>query len=257
MKIRIVIYFIQFLSSVNLLFAQDIQVVAHRGGVHWGPENTLATIGIAIDKGVDYIEMDVRQTKDGVFVLMHDQSVSRTTNGSGNVSELSWDEIKDLDAGSWYSDEYTNEPIPKLRDVLKAINGKVLPDLDFKSGDPKLLVQLLKEEGFLDGRPLTLYSGDPQLIKEIQQLTDQIRVRPSIKSTYGELLSSINPPIVNLSWRKYSRKIQQRMNLDGKLSFVNCLFFANRKRPIKKAIQLGANFIQTDKLDFLLDQLNR
>lgn len=97
---------------MNLLFAQDIKVVAHRGGVNWGPENTLATFEIAIDKGVDYIEMDIRQTKDGVFILMHDQSIARTTNGSGKVSDLNWNEIKDLDAGSWYSDEFENEPIP-------------------------------------------------------------------------------------------------------------------------------------------------
>jgi hypothetical protein len=132
-----------------------------------------------------------------------------------------------------------------------------LPDLDFKSGDPKLLVQLLKEEGFLDGRQLTLYSEDPQLIKKIQLFTDQILVRPSIKSTFKELLFSVNPPIINLSWRKYSRKIQQKISDEDKLSFVNCLFLANRKRTIKKAIQLGANFIQTDKLDFLLNKLDR
>lgn len=114
-----------------------------------GPENTLACFEIAIQKGVDYIEMDVRQTKDGVFVLMHDQSISLTTNGSGKLEDKTWDEIKDLDAGSWYSEDFQNEPIPTLREVLQAIEGKVLPDIDFKAGDPEALIKLLEEENYL------------------------------------------------------------------------------------------------------------
>ncbi len=127
------------------IWAQDttthhIKIVAHRGGVIWGPENTLATFLIAADKGADYVEMDVRQTKDGVFVLMHDKDVKRTTNGQGKVSDMTLAELQELDAGSWFGEEFAGEKIPTLKDMLRAIDGKVLPDLDFKAGDPKALV---------------------------------------------------------------------------------------------------------------------
>lgn len=239
---------------VATLFAQDIKVVAHRGGVNWGPENTLATFEIAITKGVDYIEMDVRQTKDGVFVLMHDKTINRTSNGSGTLSDLTWDEIKDLDAGSWYNQSFAGEQIPRLDEVLQRIDGSVLPDLDFKAGNPAELVALLDKHGYLDGRPLTLYSGNHELIKEVQSLTDKILVRPSIKSNYEDLAASINPPLVNLSFKKYKAN-HTAITADNKMCFVNCLFLSNRKRAIKKAVKMKADFIQTDKLDFLLKLL--
>lgn len=238
----------------GLLSAQNIKVVAHRGGVNWGPENTIATFMIAASKGVDYVEMDVRQTKDGELVLMHDRNVSRTTNGNGQISELTLEEIKRLDAGSWYSSGFKNEPVPTLREVLRAIDGKILPDIDFKEGDPVALVKLLEEEGFLDGRPLTLYSGNHQLIAEVQALTDKILVRPGIKTTYESLSETLNPPVVNLSWKKFSQ-LQQQINKDGRQTFVNCLFLANRKRLIRKAIARKADFIQTDKVDYLLKKI--
>lgn len=243
-------------SSTSTTYSQDIKVVAHRGGVNWGPENTIACFQIAIQKGVDYIEMDVRQTKDGVFVLMHDKSVARTTNGSGQVKDYTLAALKELDAGSWYSEAFKGEKVPALREVLQAIDGKVLPDLDFKAGDPQALVALLQEEGYLDGRPISLYSGNQELIKEIQALTDKILVRPSIKTSYQELVEHLNPPIVNLSWRKFSPKLQAKILADERYCFVNCLFTSNRKRPIKKAVARGANFIQTDKLDYVLKLLN-
>lgn len=257
LKYMKIIFFIFFTLFANFLVAQESKIVAHRGGVNWGPENTITTFLIAIDKGVNYIEMDVRQTKDGTFILMHDKDFSRTTNGKGLVSELTIDEIKNFDAGSWYNMKFKNERIPTLREVLRAIDGKVLPDIDFKDGDPAALVQLLEEEGFLNGRPLTLYSGNHQLIAEIQKLTDKILVRPSIKTSYQDLKENLNPPIVNLSWRKFSSKLQKEIRASNAKTFVNCLFVSNRKRAIKKAVKLKPDFIQTDKLDFLIKQLER
>lgn len=241
----------------NTIFAQNIKVVAHRGGVNWGPENTIATFLIAASKGVDYIEMDVRQTKDGEFVLMHDKTVSRTTNGNGAVSELTLEEIKKLDAGSWYTSGFINEPVPTLREVLRVIDGKVLPDIDFKAGNPVALVKLLEEEGYLDGRQLTLYSGNHDLVAQVQSLTDKILVRPSIKTTYEDLVKSLNPPIVNLSSKKFTQNLQTEIRANNAKTFINCLFLSNRKRAIKRAIKLKPDFIQTDKLDYLLKKLNK
>lgn len=250
------IFFSVLVFITNTIFAQNIKIVAHRGGVNWGPENTIATFLIAASKGVDYIEMDVRQTIDGEFVLMHDKTVSRTTNGNGIVSELTLEEIKKLDAGSWFTSGFINEPVPTLREVLRAIDGKVIPDLDFKAGDPAALVKLLDEEGYLDGRLLTLYSGNHELIAQVQSLTDKILLRPGIKTTYESLSETLNPPVVNLSWKKFSQ-LQQQINNDGRQTFVNCLFLANRKRLIRKAIARNADFIQTDKVDYLLKKLGR
>jgi len=98
-------------------------VIAHRGNSSSAPENTLAAIRESIELGADGVEVDVRCTKDGVPVLMHDPSIGRTANGAlrppmGNVSALTLDELRKLDVGGWKSERYRGERIPTLEDAL-------------------------------------------------------------------------------------------------------------------------------------------
>lgn len=106
-----------------------VMVVAHRGDWRNAPENSLQAIQNCIDMGVDMIEIDIRKTKDGVLILMHDETVDRTTNGSGKVSEMTWDELKKLQLtngiGSW-----TDHKIPTLEDALDLTRNKILVNLD-------------------------------------------------------------------------------------------------------------------------------
>ena len=85
-------------------FSQDktTQVIAHRGGAKLAPENTLGAFQNAINLGVDMIEIDVEQTGDSVVVVLHDGKVDRTTNGIGKIESLSYDYVRNLDAGSWF-----------------------------------------------------------------------------------------------------------------------------------------------------------
>src|SRR5437868_7957496 len=93
-------------SSGNTDFAplprlkHPIAVIGHRGGRALAPENTLAAFRNAIRLGADYVEIDVRATRDGHLVIMHDSTVDRTTNGSGAVRDLDFATIRSLDAGS-------------------------------------------------------------------------------------------------------------------------------------------------------------
>ncbi|MFC4076866.1 glycerophosphodiester phosphodiesterase [Salinithrix halophila] len=92
--------------------------VAHRGASGYAPENTLAAFDKAVKMRADYFELDVQRTKDGHLVLMHDNTVDRTTNGSGEVKDLTLKEIRQLDAGSWFSSQYAGEKVPTLEEVL-------------------------------------------------------------------------------------------------------------------------------------------
>jgi glycerophosphoryl diester phosphodiesterase len=95
-------------------------VIAHRGNSCAAPENTLAAIRSAILSGAEYIEIDIRRTRDGVLVLMHDATVDRTTNGTGVVSGLTWAEVRRLDAREGFDSETGNDPerVPTLADAL-------------------------------------------------------------------------------------------------------------------------------------------
>jgi glycerophosphoryl diester phosphodiesterase len=94
-------------------------LIAHRGGSLEAPENTLASFRHAIEVGVEYVELDVQMSKDGVLVVIHDETLDRTTNGTGLVGDYTYAELKKLDAGSHFAPEYRGETIPTLRDVLE------------------------------------------------------------------------------------------------------------------------------------------
>lgn len=99
-------------------------VIAHRGVSSEAPENTLSAIRRALELGVDRIEIDVQMTADGEVVLMHDRTLDRTTNGKGEVRKHSLEEIRLLDAGSWFSEKFTGEKVPTLEEVIRLINGR-------------------------------------------------------------------------------------------------------------------------------------
>jgi glycerophosphoryl diester phosphodiesterase len=94
-------------------------LIAHRGGSLEAPENTLAAFRHAIELGMRYVELDVQMSSDGEMVVIHDETLDRTTNGNGPVSSLTLQELRKLDAGSHFGPQYAGEPIPTLREVLE------------------------------------------------------------------------------------------------------------------------------------------
>jgi glycerophosphoryl diester phosphodiesterase len=103
-------------------------IIAHRGASAYAPENTLSSFKKAVQMGADGIELDVQLSKDGNVVVIHDRSVNRTSNGNGRVEDLTLDQLKNLDFGSWFSSEFKNERIVTLEEVfsyLKDWNGLI------------------------------------------------------------------------------------------------------------------------------------
>jgi glycerophosphoryl diester phosphodiesterase len=87
---------------------------AHRGASKNAPENTMAAFAAAVELGVDGLELDIHLSRDGIPVVIHDESLERTTNGRGFVSDASLVQLQQLDAGAWFSPEFTGEPLPTL-----------------------------------------------------------------------------------------------------------------------------------------------
>ncbi|MDO8805250.1 MAG: glycerophosphodiester phosphodiesterase family protein [Elusimicrobiota bacterium] len=130
------------------LAGRRIQVIGHRANTGNNPENTLAGIRQAFDLGADLVEVDVRLSASGVPVLMHDEDVRRTTNGSGPVTEKTLGELKALDAGSWFDRRYAGEKIPTLAEALREAKGRGKLFLDVKGLDMGRYIKMaLKEAG--------------------------------------------------------------------------------------------------------------
>jgi glycerophosphoryl diester phosphodiesterase len=94
-------------------------LIAHRGASAQAPENTLVAIRLAAAMGATWVEVDVKLSRDGVCILMHDDLLGRTTNGRGEVAQYDLDELKALDAGSWFSRRFVGERIPTLVEALE------------------------------------------------------------------------------------------------------------------------------------------
>jgi len=130
-----------------------VLVDAHRGASAWCPENTLAAFEAAIASGADSVELDVQLSADGVAVVIHDDTVDRTTNGSGAVAQLTAAELGALDAGTWKSPSFRGQRIPTLDQCLWLLAGTVRVNMELKASDPRLAaiaVAAIEERGLHD-----------------------------------------------------------------------------------------------------------
>ena len=106
--------------------------IAHRGASRCAPENTLAAFEAAIRQGVDAIELDVRLTEDGVPVVLHDDTLDRTTDGQGPVDALSYQLLRRLDAGAWFGSAFRGERVPTLTEALECARGRCGVNVEIK-----------------------------------------------------------------------------------------------------------------------------
>jgi glycerophosphoryl diester phosphodiesterase len=119
-------------NGQNKIILPEKGLCAHRGAMRTHPENTIPAFNAAIRAGAHMIEMDVWFTKDNKMVVIHDETVDRTTNGKGKVIDLTLEEIKKLDAGSWKAPQFVGEKIPTLEEVLDIMPYNVWLNIHFK-----------------------------------------------------------------------------------------------------------------------------
>jgi len=172
-------------------------VIAHRGVPHEAPENTLVSFEWAIQQGANWIELDIHQTADEQLVVIHDETVDRTTNGTGAVRDKTLHELQVLDAGSWMDARFQNERIPTLADVLALTEGRAGVVIEVKAGSSRYpgieqrLVQMLQRARRLDDT--VVISADREAIVTIRQLDSRV----ATLSFHEKLLSpeTWSPPV--------------------------------------------------------------
>ncbi len=131
-------------------------IIAHRGSSLLTPENTIAAFELAVSQKSDAIELDVKLSADGEIVVIHDQTVDRTSNGTGKVLELPLAALKELDAGSWFSTDFTGESIPTLGEVFETVGKRIFINIELtnygsiRDALPNKVVDLVKKYGMED-----------------------------------------------------------------------------------------------------------
>src|SRR5258706_6609483 len=135
-------------------------VIAHRGASSSAPENTLAAFDLALEMGTRHLELDVELTRDGHVVVIHDDTVDRTTDGSGPVTAHTLDEVRRLEAGRWFGAAFAGERIPTYEDVLVRYHGRAHLHTEIKGRAPGLsgrTVDLIRRHGMESEVTLTSF----------------------------------------------------------------------------------------------------
>ncbi|MBS1997720.1 MAG: glycerophosphodiester phosphodiesterase [Cyanobacteria bacterium SZAS LIN-2] len=153
---------------------------AHRGGRKWAPENTMSAFRKSVELGVDGIELDIHKCKSGELVVIHDDTVNRTTNGTGAVKDMTWSELSALDAGTWYDKKFAGEKLPLLKEVLDMVNGKLTINVEIKNcptiyeGIDDDLIKMLDAYPYPDR--IVISSFDHQVIHSIAKKTKKYKL---------------------------------------------------------------------------------
>lgn len=223
-----------------------VVVISHRGEHLHHPENTMPAFEEAVRVGADYFELDVRTTSDGKFILMHDATVDRTTNGHGEVAKLTFDEIRALDAGG-------GARVPTFDEALDYARGKIGIYVDVKWAAPKELVDHIVSHGMADH--VVIYSG--RISKDIQDLNPKLKIMPEARNAEfaQKLIDDLHVKVLAFDAGDFKPEIIAVAKKGGTLIYVDRLGPADNPAAWQAAIEQGADGIQTDHPEELVQYL--
>jgi glycerophosphoryl diester phosphodiesterase len=145
---------------------------AHRGASKIAPENTMAAFSAAVELGADGLELDIHLSRDGIPVVIHDESLERTTDGRGLVADASLEQLQQLDAGGWFSPDFMGESLPTLAEVLSVFSGKLRLNLELKEFSAGVAVlSLLRQHSDAE---VVISSFDYDLLKGLRSLAETL-----------------------------------------------------------------------------------
>jgi glycerophosphoryl diester phosphodiesterase len=231
-----------------LILASQIAVIAHRGDHVQHAENSIAAIESAAAIGADYAELDVRTTKDGKLVLMHDKTVDRTTDGHGEVKNMTGDQITHLTFKDY------GGTVPTFDEALDAAKGKIQIYLDWKNASPEAIFQILEKHGMVD--QVVVY-GDLGELKKLQKLAPGIRVMPEA-GTLDELKKEqreLKPVVVAFEQDDFKPEILAQALQEKEEIFLDRLWAQDTPELWQDAIDKGVRGIQTNRPAELLEFL--
>lgn len=208
---------------------------------------TPSTLSDAIDAGANLIELDVQQTKDGVLVVMHDSSLRRTTGDKRSIWEVDYDEIADLDAGSWFDPAYANARISTLEDVLRFVGGKVQLNIEIKPTKHNTddleqnVADLIAQYGYEDKCWVTSFSYTS--LKKVKQANPNIRTGYIMSVAYGRFYTLKYADAFSLNKVFITRQVVNSAHQAGKQVFA---WTVNSTSEVRSLCNLHVDSIITD-----------
>jgi glycerophosphoryl diester phosphodiesterase len=239
-------------SSKALKEKYHLGLSAHRGSSIIAPENTLATFRTVLEMGVDYIEIDVRTTRDGQLAILHDGTLNRTTNGEGPMKNFTLAELKQLSAGKNYPEQYKEERIPTLQETTELLakwnkTHKHQTNLyvDCKDVAPEPLVKELKAGKLLKD---AVFYGSDDFLLALKKVYPKAKLMPSLNKP-GEIedkVARLNPYAFDVRWTILNQALVADIHKHNIKVFSDVLGLLDTPANYKKATTMGLDLIQTD-----------
>lgn len=229
---------------------KKIIVIAHRGVHDSSPENTLSAIQKAIDLGCDYVEVDVRRTRGGALVLMHDKKVDRTTDGKGEVKKLTLAEIRKFTVGK-------KDKVPTFEETLKFCRGKIKVYIDNKAAPPAEVIAAVERHQMIAD---VIVYGSVEELREFKKLNRKIWIMPSHPGSaekIAQLCGDLKPETLDGHVRDWTAEQARAAHAAGAQIWVDNLGINDNETGFQKSINLGVDAIQTDHPAKLLKFLKR
>ena len=228
----------------------DTKITAHRGASREAPENTLAAFQRAIDDMADYIELDVQMTSDGYIVVMHDASAYRTTGVAKNITDMTYEEVKKLDAGYWFSEKYRGERVPSFEEVLKLVKSSPVSiklNVEIKSSaDSNIaagkVIELIKKYSMEQNCVITSFDYDALLA--VKSMDEDIQTGYILSVAYGRFYENTNVDFFSVNASFLTKRTVDAIHNTGKQVYA---WTANNDTSIKNLANKGIDNIITDE----------
>jgi glycerophosphoryl diester phosphodiesterase len=242
--------------------AARTRVIAHRGFSGAAPENTIAAVQAAVDVRADMVEIDVTLSADGHIVVIHDQTLDRTTDGSGEVSQFTLAELKQLDAGTWFNPSFAGERISTLEEVFAEVKGRILLNVEIKSeavarGVVGKVASAIREHGMID--QVVVSSFSPAALEEMHSIAPEIRtaVLYNTKVHQGrdavEIVTDLGASVFNIKRQRLTRKMLRRCR---EHDIPVGIYTVNEPRRMRRLVKRDVDAIFTSHPDRLLQILS-
>ena len=217
----------------------------HRGASRYAPENTLSAFAKAARMGADYVEFDVRTSRDGQFYLLHDGRLDRTSDGSGPLAEQLGEQVAHLDAGAWFGRPYADLPLPTLDAFLAAVPAGLQLYFDAKAITPEALSDAVERHG-LATRTVVYQSAE--YLARLKAINPRIRALPPLSrpGQIDRLAETLQPYAVDARWDILSREVIDRCHARGMKVFSDALGRNENVESYRQALDWGIDLIQTD-----------
>lgn len=237
-----------------------VLVAAHRAAHLDFPENSIPAILEAIEIGVDIVELDLKVTKDGIPVLMHDGTINRTTTGSGKPSDYTLEELKKFRL--IHAGDTTENSIPTFEEALKLVKNKIMVDIDLKTDQLDPIIEVIRRQGC--ERQVFFFDNDYNALQYIRDVDSGFLLMPRAYS-YEMADSAIvrfAPEVIHIDFSFYNPNVTELIKSHKARIWINALgeidpALGTKKEDeaMDKLLKYGANIIQTDQPKLLLEAL--